>query len=122
MASPDARVWTVFNGEIFNFIELRARLKAQGHVLHTRSDTEVIVHLYQRHGDAFVDHLNGQFSIALWDGGRRRLVLARDRLGIRPLYYTRARGALWFASEVKALFAALPGHARLDPNVASRRR
>ncbi|MBB6598917.1 asparagine synthase (glutamine-hydrolyzing) [Luteimonas sp. MC1825] len=115
MASPDARVWTVFNGEIFNFIELRARLEAQGHEFHTRSDTEVIVHLYQHHGDAFVDHLNGQFSIALWDGARRRLVLARDRLGIRPLYYTRARGALWFASEVKALFAALPGHARLDP-------
>ncbi|MBJ7574526.1 asparagine synthase (glutamine-hydrolyzing) [Luteimonas sp. MC1828] len=115
MASPDAQVWIVFNGEIFNFIELRARLEAQGHVFHTRSDTEVIVHLYQRHGDAFVDHLNGQFAIALWDGSRRRLVLARDRLGIRPLYYTRARGALWFASEVKALFAALPGHACIDP-------
>ena len=115
MASPDGTVWTVFNGEIFNFVELRARLEAQGHVFRTRSDTEVIVHLYQRHGDAFVEHLNGQFAIALWDAARRRLVLARDRLGIRPLYYTRARGALWFASEVKALFAALPGHARLDP-------
>ena len=115
MASPDGGAWTVFNGEIFNFVELRAQLEAQGHVFRTRSDTEVIVHLYQRYGDAFVEHLNGQFAIALWDARRRRLVLARDRLGIRPLYYTRARGTLWFASEVKALFAALPGHARLDP-------
>lgn len=115
MSSPDATVWTVFNGEIFNFIALRARLESQGHVFRTRSDTEVIVHLYQRHGDAFVEHLNGQFAIALWDATRRRLVLARDRLGIRPLHYTRAQGALWFASEPAALFAALPGHARLDP-------
>ena len=115
MSSPDGRVWTVFNGEIFNFVELRARLEAQGHVFRTRSDTEVIVHLYQRHGDAFVDHLNGQFAIALWDGLRRRLVLARDRLGIRPLFHARARGTFWFASEPAALFAALPGHARLDP-------
>ncbi|HEY4529450.1 MAG TPA: asparagine synthase (glutamine-hydrolyzing) [Luteimonas sp.] len=115
MASPDGAVWTVFNGEIFNFVELRARLEGQGHVFRTRSDTEVILHLYQRHGDAFVEHLNGQFAIALWDAPRRRLVLARDRLGIRPLYYTRARGALWFASEPRALFAALPGDARLDP-------
>ncbi|MGY0611387.1 asparagine synthase (glutamine-hydrolyzing) [Luteimonas sp. A501] len=115
MASPDGSVWTVFNGEIFNFVELRGQLEAQGHVFRTRSDTEVIVHLYQRDGDAFVDHLNGQFAIALWDARKQRLVLARDRLGIRPLYYTRARGTLWFASEVKALFAALPGHARLDP-------
>ena len=115
MSGPDATVWIVFNGEIFNFIELRAQLESQGHVFRTRSDTEVILHLYQRHGDAFVEHLNGQFAIALWDATRRRLVLARDRLGIRPLYYTRARGALWFASETKALFAALPGHARLAP-------
>jgi asparagine synthase (glutamine-hydrolysing) len=115
MASADGALWTVFNGEIFNFIELRAALEAQGHVFRTRSDTEVILHLYQRHGDAFVDHLNGQFAIALWDARRRRLVLARDRVGIRPLYYTRAHGTLWFASEVKALFAALPGHARVDP-------
>jgi asparagine synthase (glutamine-hydrolysing) len=112
--NPARSVWTVFNGEIFNFVELRARLQAQGHVFYTRSDTEVIVHLYDRYGDRFVDHLNGQFAIALWDGARRRLVLARDRAGIRPLYWTRAGGALWFASEAKALFAALPGRARLS--------
>ena len=115
MQGPDGTTWIVFNGEIFNFAALRSRLEAQGHVFRTRSDTEVILHLYQRHGDAFVEHLNGQFAIALWDARRHRMVLARDRLGIRPLYWTRARGALWFASEAKALFAALPGHARLDP-------
>lgn len=108
-------VWTVFNGEIFNYVELRATLIAQGHVFYTQSDTEVIVHLYDRYGDAFVDHLNGQFAIALWDARRRRLVLARDRAGIRPLFYTKARGRTWFASEIKALLAVLPERARLDP-------
>ena len=108
-------VWTVFNGEIFNYIELRAELVAQGHHFYTQSDTEVIVHLYDRHGDRFVEYLNGQFAIALWDASRQRLVLARDRAGIRPLFHTRARGATWFASEVKALLAVLPERARLDP-------
>ncbi|MGY1529479.1 asparagine synthase (glutamine-hydrolyzing) [Luteimonas sp. A649] len=112
--NPARTVWTVFNGEIFNYVELRADLEARGHVFYTRSDTEVIVHLYDRYGDRFVEHLNGQFAIALWDGARRRLVLARDRAGIRPLYWTRADGALWFASEAKALFAAVPERARLS--------
>lgn len=108
-------VWTVFNGEIFNYLELRAALEAKGHRFYTRSDTEVIVHLYDRYGDDFVQHLNGQFAIALWDATRQRLVLARDRFGIRPLYYTRARNALWFASEMKALFAVVPEQAQLSP-------
>ena len=99
-------VWLVFNGEIFNYIELRAELEAQGHRFYTRSDTEVIVHLYERHGLDFVHFLNGQFAIALWDQRQRRLVLARDRTGIRPLFYTRHRGRLIFASEVKAIFAS----------------
>jgi asparagine synthase (glutamine-hydrolysing) len=109
-------VWTVFNGEIFNYIELRAELVAQGHRFYTQSDTEVIVHLYDRYGDRFVDHLNGQFAIALWDARRRRLVLARDRAGIRPLFHTRARGRTWFASEIKALLAVLPERASLHAN------
>ena len=113
--NPSRTVWTVFNGEIFNYVELRRELEAEGRVFYTRSDTEVIVHLYDRDGDRFVEHLNGQFAIALWDNARRRLVLARDRTGIRPLYHTRARGALWFASEPKALFAAVPERARLSP-------
>lgn len=115
MANATGDIWIAFNGEIFNFIELRAELQALGHVFRTRSDTEVVVQLYERHGDDFVERLNGQFAIALWDGNRRRLLLARDRLGIRPLYHARAGGTLWFASEVKALFAAVPGLARLDP-------
>jgi asparagine synthase (glutamine-hydrolysing) len=113
--NPRRDVWTVFNGEIFNYIELRAELEAAGHVFYTRSDTEVIVHLYDRHGDRFVEYLNGQFAIALWDSRRQRLVLARDRAGIRPLFHVRAQGRTWFASEVKALFAALPQCAVIDP-------
>jgi asparagine synthase (glutamine-hydrolysing) len=104
----------IFNGEIFNYIELRSELKRLGHVFRTESDTEVVLHLYARHGDRFVEHLNGQFAIALWDGERRRLVLARDRAGIRPLFHARARGRLWFASEIKALLAAVPECATLD--------
>ncbi|MGH8172427.1 MAG: asparagine synthase (glutamine-hydrolyzing), partial [Rhodanobacteraceae bacterium] len=107
-------VWIVFNGEIFNYIELRAALVAQGHRFYTQSDTEVIVHLYDRYGDAFVEHLNGQFAIALWDARRKRLVLARDRAGIRPLFYTKARGGIWFASEIKSLLAVLPERATLN--------
>lgn len=109
-------VWTVFNGEIFNYVELRRDLEAQGHRFYTQSDTEVIVHLYDRYGDEFVKHLNGQFAIALWDGTRRRLVLARDRAGIRPLYHATQGGRIWFASEVKALLAVLPECAQLNPH------
>ncbi len=113
--NPRGTVWTVFNGEIFNYVELRRELEAEGRAFYTRSDTEVIVHLYDRDGDRFVERLNGQFAIALWDGERRRLVLARDRAGIRPLYLAREAGRLWFASEPKALLAALPQCATLDP-------
>ena len=105
MGNEDGDIQVVFNGEIFNHIELRAELIAQGHTFRTRSDTEVIVHLYEQLGEAFVDRLNGQFAIALWDGRRRRLVLARDRTGIRPLFFTWAPQGLAFASEVKALLA-----------------
>lgn len=102
--NEDNTVFVVFNGEIFNYIELRRELEAQGHRFYTQSDTEVIVHLYEQHGVDFVRHLNGQFAIALWDGVRERLVLARDRVGIRPLFYTEGRGRIAFASEVKSLF------------------
>ena len=113
--NPRRTVWTVFNGEIFNYLELRRELEAEGRVFYTHSDTEVIVHLYDRDGDAFVEHLNGQFAIALWDDERQRLVLARDRAGIRPLYLARGHGRLWFGSEPKALLAALPERASIDP-------
>ncbi len=103
--NEDRSVWVVFNGEIFNYIELRRDLEQRGHRFYTQSDTEVIVHLYEQYGTDFVDHLNGQFAIALWDQEQQRLVLARDRTGIRPVFYTRSRGRLVFASEIKALLA-----------------
>lgn len=113
--NEDRSIWVSFNGEIFNYIELRATLEQQGHRFYTHSDTEVIVHLYEQHGVDFVQHLNGQFAIALWDQPRRRLVLARDRAGIRPLFYARTRNRLLFASEVKALFVHAELPRRIDP-------
>ncbi|HEX5686072.1 MAG TPA: asparagine synthase (glutamine-hydrolyzing) [Ideonella sp.] len=115
MASADGLLQVVFNGEIFNFVELRAALEAAGRCFRTRSDTEVLLHLYALHGDRFVEHLNGQFAIALWDVRRRRLVLARDRAGIRPLYFAWVGRRLLFASEIKALFAIAEMPRRLDP-------
>jgi asparagine synthase (glutamine-hydrolysing) len=112
--NEDKNVYVVFNGEAFNYVELRETLEAQGHRFYTHSDTEVIVHLYEQHGDKFVEHLNGQFAIALWDARRQRLVLARDRAGIRPLFYTEAGGRLIFASEVKSIFAVPEVARRLD--------
>lgn len=108
-------VWVVLNGEIFNYVELRRRLEAAGHRFYTQSDTEVLVHAYEQFGLDFVRHLNGQFAIALWDAGRRRLVLARDRVGIRPLLYAQTREGLAFASEAKSLFAAGWLRPELDP-------
>jgi asparagine synthase (glutamine-hydrolysing) len=113
--NEEQSVWVVFNGEIFNYIELRADLERAGHRFYTHSDTEVIVHLYEQHGDDFVQHLNGQFAIALWDTRRQRLVLARDRTGIRPLFHTTVNGRLLFASEAKALFDSAGVPRRLDP-------
>ena len=112
--NEDETVWTVLTGEIFNFIELRAELQGRGHQFRTRSDTEVIVHAYEEYGDRFIERLSGQFAIALWDVRRQRLLLARDRVGIRPLFYTRIGGHLLFASEVKAILAVAPAAATLD--------
>ena len=112
--NEDQSVWTVLNGEIFNFIELRAELQGLGHQFHTRSDTEVIVHAYEEYGDRFVEHLTGQFALALWDARRQRLLLARDRVGIRPLFYASSGGWVLFASEVKAILAVASEAASLD--------
>jgi asparagine synthase (glutamine-hydrolysing) len=103
MANEDHSVWVVLNGEIYNFLELRGQLEAAGHVFSTRSDAEVIVHLYEDLGSKFVERLNGMFAIAVWDTKRGRLLLARDRLGEKPLYYSERGGLLLFASELKAL-------------------
>lgn len=105
--NEDRTVWTIFNGEIFNYVELRAELEKRNHRFYTHTDTEVIVHLYEQYGDNFVQYLNGQFAIAIWDAHRRRLLLARDRAGILPLYYTECDGRLIFGSEVKAILPAL---------------
>lgn len=108
-------VWTVFNGEIFNYLELRDDLIRKGHTFYTQTDTEVIVHLYEEYGDEFVQHLNGQFAIALWDEPRARLLLARDRPGILPLFFFRQGDRLAFASEVKALLPAMHARPTLNP-------
>jgi asparagine synthase (glutamine-hydrolysing) len=114
--NEDTTVQVVFNGEIFNYLELRRMLEQQGHRFYTHSDTEVIVHLYEQYGLDFVQHLNGQFAIALWDISKRRLILARDRAGIRPLFYTLQNGRLFFASEVKSLFAHSAIPRRIAPH------
>ena len=105
LANEDGTVWITFNGEIYNHAPLRAHLESKGHIFRSRSDTESIVHAYEEFGLEFVTHLTGMFAFAIWDAPRRRLVLARDRLGIKPLYYTLAGGRLRFASEIKALLA-----------------
>jgi asparagine synthase (glutamine-hydrolysing) len=112
--NEDETVATVYNGEIYNFRELRAELEAKGHRFRTRTDTEVIVHLWEEHGADFVGRLNGMFAIALHDRERGKLLLARDHLGIKPLYWARANSHLVFGSEIKALFASGLVERRLD--------
>ena len=112
VANEHGSIVAVFNGELYNFRELRAELEQQGHRLGGTGDTPTIPHLYEQHGDRFVEHLDGMFTVALWDGRRERLLLARDRFGKKPLLWTRLPdGSLAFASELKALLA-FPGVAR----------
>ena len=98
-------IWAVFNGEIYNFREIRADLKQRGHVFKTKGDSEVIVHAYEEYGDDCVEHFNGMFAFAVWDEPRQRLLIMRDRLGIKPLFYWANREALIFGSEIKAILA-----------------
>lgn len=103
LANEDQTVWTVFNGEIYNYRELVPELEARGHVFKTHSDTEVIVHAYEEYGLDFLEKLNGMFAIALWDAPRKRLLLVRDRLGIKPLIFSLTPERLLFGSEIKAV-------------------
>jgi asparagine synthase (glutamine-hydrolysing) len=111
IGNENGRIQVVQNGEIYNHEELRERLERNGHVFRTRCDTEVLVHLYEERGPSFVEELRGMFAIAIWDRLEHRLVLARDRFGIKPLYYRAEQGTLSFASELKALLA-VPGVSR----------
>jgi asparagine synthase (glutamine-hydrolysing) len=106
MTNEDGSCWITYNGEIYNHIELRAELEARGHRYRTRSDTETVLHLYEEEGERCVERLQGMFAFALWDRAREQLLLARDRLGIKPLYYAVRGDALLFGSEIKAILAA----------------
>jgi asparagine synthase (glutamine-hydrolysing) len=117
--NEDRSAVVVQNGEIYNYRELKRELEGRGHRFATDCDTEVLVHLYEEHGDGFVERLRGMFAIALWDKRRQRLLLARDRFGIKPLYYRHVDGGLSFASELKAMLEQ-PGFSReIDPKAVS---
>ncbi len=103
LANEDESIWIAFNGEIYNHAAVRPELEREGHRYRTRSDTETIVHAYEQWGDACVERLRGMFAFAIWDAPRRRLLLARDRLGVKPLYWAHAHGRLLFASEIKSI-------------------
>jgi asparagine synthase (glutamine-hydrolysing) len=111
MCNEDRSLWITFNGEIFNYLELKQELVSKGHRFATLSDTEVILHLYEEKGEDCVRYMNGQWAFAIWDNHRRLLFLSRDRLGVRPLFYTEANSTFIFGSEIKAIFAH-PGVSR----------
>jgi asparagine synthase (glutamine-hydrolysing) len=113
MCNEDGTIWVVYNGEIYNFRELRTSLESRGHVFRSTSDTEVIVHLYEEMGERCVTRLQGMFAFALWDERKQQLLLARDRVGIKPLYFANVGNAIIFASEIKSLLA----DPELDPQI-----
>lgn len=120
LANEDARIHIVFNGEIYNYQELRQYLLGRGHIFKTQTDTETIVHLYEELGEACVEKLRGMFAFAIWDDRTQSLFLARDRVGIKPLYYTQTRDSVVFASEIKALLADPEISAEVRPAMIDR--
>lgn len=117
ISNEDRTIWVVYNGEIYNFRELKEQLAKNGHVFSTNTDTEVIVHLYEQYGEECVSRLRGMFAFALWDQRKKRLFLARDRVGIKPLYYVLTSDSLIFASEIKALLVDPSVRREVDPEV-----
>ena len=115
MSDHEESVWVVFNGEIYNFLELRRELQGYGHVFRTNYDTEVIIHGYKQWGDEVLNRLNGMFGLAIWDVEQRRLVVARDAFGIKLIYYRVDGDRLYFGSEMRAVRATMPGRAEIDP-------
>src|SRR5918999_1565178 len=116
LANEDGTVWVTYNGEIYNHATVRQTLEAAGHRYRTRSDTETIVHAYEEWGDDCVHRFRGMFAFAIWDQPKRRLLLVRDRLGVKPLYWTVSRNRLLFASEIKAILES--GLVEARPNTA----
>jgi asparagine synthase (glutamine-hydrolysing) len=119
MSDPEGKVWVVFNGEIYNFREVRRELEALGHVFRSQTDTEVIVLGYVQWGDAVLRKLNGMFGLAIWDEPKRRLIVARDAMGIKPVYYSVDKGTVTFGSEIRAVLAGLERRPNVDPLAVS---
>lgn len=119
MPDREENVWVVFNGEIYNFHELRRELESFGHVFRTNSDTEVIIHGYKQWGDEVLNRLNGMFGLAIWDARKKRLVVARDAFGIKLIYYRIDKGSLYFGSEMRAVRATTPEQTDIDPTALS---
>jgi asparagine synthase (glutamine-hydrolysing) len=117
MAGPDGSTWLIYNGEIYNYLDIRAELEARGHHFKSQSDSEVILHAYQEYGCECLSHFNGMFTLAIWDERRRHLFLARDRFGIKPLYFYRDAHRFIFASEIKAILAVLDHIPRPHPRL-----
>jgi asparagine synthase (glutamine-hydrolysing) len=115
VSNEDETIWITFNGEIYNYLDLRPELESRGHRFKTASDTETILHLYEEHGPACLEHLRGMFAFAIWDGRAKRLFLARDRLGVKPLFYCLERECLAFASELRALRELVARPLEVDP-------
>ena len=113
--NEDKTLWIVFNGEIFNYVELKEELRNKGHHFYTTTDTEVILHLFEEKGPQCLNDLNGQFAFAMWNSKERKLFLARDRVGIHPLYYTIQKDRMVFASEIKSIFSAGDISREIDP-------
>jgi asparagine synthase (glutamine-hydrolysing) len=120
ISNEDGSVWIVFNGEIYNYLELRDYLQQKGHTFRSKTDTEVIVHLYEEFGTSCVEKLRGMFAFAIWDNRKRTLLLARDRVGIKPLYYRVTDHSIVFGSEIKAILAESDDEAEVDPQVIDR--